>query len=345
MAISFNENLTINDGLLVQKICRDYGLSTEQASKEVQEFIDKTTIALEQREIITLPGIGRLYKNYAQKVQFLPDNTNFNTESYGLPPLQFSPIIRSREVKEQFAVASGGQDAAAVPQPAGGASSAVSEQIASQNSAFEPTLESPDDWQPSQPSTFTKMLPWLVGLTATALAVAIWYTQQSKNPTITGSKTSNQVTELPVGGTVLPSVAPPIVEKKATPAPVEEKADSRKNDDDADVVSEYEKKKQDALAKQKEAEKTAKNAAAVKVEKTSPDGRRAVIVVGTWKDKKTADEMLGLLKKGGYNTYFRKENGWQVGIETIYKDFSELKTHLTNLEKLTKSETIWIKKK
>jgi cell division septation protein DedD len=96
--LSFSENLTIDDGILVNDIILTHGISAEDAQRVVAEFVEKMQSLLSQREIVTLPGVGRLYKNYIQKIQFLPDATNFNAASYGLPPLQFSPIARSREV-------------------------------------------------------------------------------------------------------------------------------------------------------------------------------------------------------------------------------------------------------
>lgn len=96
--LAFSENLTIDDGLLTADISDAHGLSIEDAGRTVEEFVEKMRNLLDQREIVTLPGVGRLYKNYVQKIQFLPDATNFNASSYGLPPLQFSPIARSREV-------------------------------------------------------------------------------------------------------------------------------------------------------------------------------------------------------------------------------------------------------
>jgi hypothetical protein len=94
----FSENLVIDDGLLTADVADAHGISTEDAGKAVEAFVEKMRALLDQREIVTLPGVGRLYKNYVQKIQFLPDATNFNAASYGLPPLQFSPISRSREV-------------------------------------------------------------------------------------------------------------------------------------------------------------------------------------------------------------------------------------------------------
>ena len=98
--LAFSENLSIDDGLLSADIADTHSITTEDAANAVAEFVEKMRQLLDQREIVTLPGVGRLYKNYVQKIQFLPDATNFNAASYGLPPLQFSPIARSREVEQ-----------------------------------------------------------------------------------------------------------------------------------------------------------------------------------------------------------------------------------------------------
>ena len=101
--LTFSENLTVDDGRLIQDIANTHGVSTEEARTVVTDFVGKMQALLNQREIVTLPNIGRLYKNYMQKIQFLPDATNFNAAAYGLPPLQFSPLGRSREVTEPSA--------------------------------------------------------------------------------------------------------------------------------------------------------------------------------------------------------------------------------------------------
>jgi cell division septation protein DedD len=96
--LAFSENLTVDDGILVDDIAKTHSIPTEDAQRAVAEFVRQMQALLGQREIVTLPGVGRLYQNYVQKIQFLPDSTNFNAASYGLLPLQFSPIARSREI-------------------------------------------------------------------------------------------------------------------------------------------------------------------------------------------------------------------------------------------------------
>ncbi|MFZ4634234.1 MAG: hypothetical protein ACOYNO_08525 [Saprospiraceae bacterium] len=104
-SLSFNDAIVSDDGLLVTDIAQTHHISQPEAVEVVYEWIDQLQKRLNQREIISLPGIGRLYKNYVQKVQFLPDTTNFNTDSYGLPPIQFAPLGQTREVSDQLSPA------------------------------------------------------------------------------------------------------------------------------------------------------------------------------------------------------------------------------------------------
>ncbi len=94
--LSFNKNLMINDGVLINCLQESLGISLSEARKSIEDFVDRTVIKLDNREIIVFPGIGRLYKDYENNLQFLQDNTNYNTSVYGLPTLQYYPILRSR---------------------------------------------------------------------------------------------------------------------------------------------------------------------------------------------------------------------------------------------------------
>jgi cell division septation protein DedD len=98
--LTFNENLITDDGLLTYELVQDKGMTEQDASAWVEEQVAEMLAQLNQREIVALPGIGRLYKNYVQKIQFLPDAANFSRDNFGLPPLQFSPLSRSREVTD-----------------------------------------------------------------------------------------------------------------------------------------------------------------------------------------------------------------------------------------------------
>ncbi len=99
--LAFDDAILSNDGLLVADISRMHHIDPADAEEAVYTWIKDMEERLDRREIVALPGIGRLYKNYIQRVQFIPDANNFNTETFGLPPIQFSPLGKSRQVSEE----------------------------------------------------------------------------------------------------------------------------------------------------------------------------------------------------------------------------------------------------
>ena len=92
--LDFNDNLSLNDGVLVHFLQEKYQLTEEEANDAISDFVGQTREALKNREIVVFPGIGRLYLDFEQQFKFLQDNTNFNADSYGLPTVQFYPVIR-----------------------------------------------------------------------------------------------------------------------------------------------------------------------------------------------------------------------------------------------------------
>ncbi len=94
--LRFNKNLVINDGVLVAYLQESLDLSAKEAKKMIEDFVDRTRKMLDNREIVLFPGVGRLYKDYENNLQFLQDNTNYNTKVFGLPTLQYYPILRNR---------------------------------------------------------------------------------------------------------------------------------------------------------------------------------------------------------------------------------------------------------
>ncbi len=103
--IQFNKNLLIDDGLLVKQLREQYRLSYGEAMRAVDDYAKEVKGKIENREIVTFPKVGRLYKDYEQNYQFLPDETNFNTDSYGLPTLEYYPVVRTSQEKVLAAAA------------------------------------------------------------------------------------------------------------------------------------------------------------------------------------------------------------------------------------------------
>ena len=93
----FNESITKDDGLLTSYIIEKTGYSVGEVLSLYSNFIEDVNQALNHKEMVAFSSIGRIYKNFENKIQFLPENTNFNTTMYGLPTVQFYPILRSKE--------------------------------------------------------------------------------------------------------------------------------------------------------------------------------------------------------------------------------------------------------
>ncbi len=74
---------------LVVRIRDQYGLSQETAERVVADFVTRIRGAVRQREIVVFPQLGRLYEDYQHKLQFIPDSTNFNPSTFGLPALNY----------------------------------------------------------------------------------------------------------------------------------------------------------------------------------------------------------------------------------------------------------------
>ena len=93
--LSFNEQLSSNDGLLVSYMATSENVSYEDMLVQVEEIAKewKTKLAAEER--ILLPNIGILWLNKEGKIQFQPgNNVNYLTSSFGLSTYVSSPVTR-----------------------------------------------------------------------------------------------------------------------------------------------------------------------------------------------------------------------------------------------------------
>ena len=95
-SLTLDEQLITDDQVLVMHLVDALKIEVEDAQRVVDAFVFNTLQALEKREIILLPNVGRMYRDYENRLQFLQDNTNFNKDSFGLQPVQFYPILRNK---------------------------------------------------------------------------------------------------------------------------------------------------------------------------------------------------------------------------------------------------------
>ncbi len=94
--LAFNANLHTNDGILVNHIQHKEVVTAKEANDAIDIYVTKVKDALEKREIVDIPKVGRLYKDYKEEIQFMPENTNFQIDSFGLPTVSFNPIARQK---------------------------------------------------------------------------------------------------------------------------------------------------------------------------------------------------------------------------------------------------------
>ena len=306
--LTFNDNLTTDDGLLTYELVQEKGISDEEAQAWVEERIAAMMVQLNQREIIALPNIGRLYKNYVQKIQFLPDATNFSRENFGLPPLQFSPLSRSREVTE---------DATIAPPPVSTPAAAAATTVA-QAPQQQPT---PSVYTPSTPQAFDTppdgAQQWKRGVAIFALLI------------LSGA----------VGYYFLKMQRERIQANKATTETIATEPDTPKNED-LSVLSETTPPPAAAKPAPEKVEKAP-------VETVKPKNKTCILVVGLFKDPDNITRLKGLLQKNGFTVYsVETANGAQsIGVQFKYSDSAEIQSNLAKLQQVTGEKNIRVKQK
>ena len=102
--ITFNPDLQVNDGLLINHISRKEHISYTEARDFVEEFARHCTGVLNRNEILALPEVGKLYRDPENKLQFIPESTNFLIDSFGLPKVQFFPLMRAETKEEKISL-------------------------------------------------------------------------------------------------------------------------------------------------------------------------------------------------------------------------------------------------
>lgn len=324
--LTFSENLAVDDGRLVQDIAVTHGISTEEARAVVTSFVEKMQTLLNQREIVTLPNIGRLYKNYMQKIQFLPDAANFNASAYGLPPLQFSPLGRSREVPEN-APAPGTPAPTttttptvpnpAVPPPPTPPPTPRAEVMADALPTAPPPV-SPPAPQVISP-TSSRIFPYIAGaLLLVAVALGFWRWNQLKQQE---QRTDQEDMEQSVNSAM----------KRQTPA--EPEPDRKVNEKPAGKPVTPEREPEPAEVSPKPKQELPKAS-------TSKASRECILIAATLSDDNNAERLIQKLKNNGFDVYSTYKGGHQIGIRFKYTDPAEIEVKSRALQRITKERPV-----
>lgn len=93
--VSFNAQLTSNDGLLVSYMAETEKLSYEKMLQKLENLTEEWKLQLDKGERLVLENIGELRLNGDKKIIFQPsDKVNYHTFSFGLAPFVSVPVTR-----------------------------------------------------------------------------------------------------------------------------------------------------------------------------------------------------------------------------------------------------------
>jgi hypothetical protein len=99
--VSFNAQLTSNDGLLVSYMADAEKVPYEEMLERMAAMVQEWKRGLGEGQRITLPNVGELWMDKDMKVLFQPSNQiNYLTSSFGLSPFVSNPVLRE-SLKEE----------------------------------------------------------------------------------------------------------------------------------------------------------------------------------------------------------------------------------------------------
>ncbi len=287
--LDFNPNLVLNDGVLVQFLQKSNLSTYQEAEALVDKYVNAVRGTLERREIYEIPKVGRLYQDYEQKIRFMPEGTNFNADSFGLPTVEFQPLVKEKPRVMQTQ-----------PKPA-------TEAAAEEANPIVPEAEE------TQTSMLMKVIPWIVLLAAILIALALYK--------IFGGGPSKPIAEIPQATeriNVKPTLPAAKEEAETSAAEAPSEDSPSKPNEDAPAVS------QPAIAEQPKPTKPQTDQQ-VPTEKPTPAPKKAeeapsqsgkhYLVVHSFGKQGNATKFAATLKGDGYETRTKKYgNLYRVGV-------------------------------
>lgn len=103
--IAFNNKLVSNDGLLINFIAEEEGLSYFSAKQKLDDFVEETILSLEQNRKVYFEGVGYLHYDSRENLQFEPQlKQNLLVESYGLQNFSYEKLYQRQMPRPAFKV-------------------------------------------------------------------------------------------------------------------------------------------------------------------------------------------------------------------------------------------------
>lgn len=280
--LEFNPNLVINDGLLVQYLQKGNTSTYQEAEQLIEKYVAEVRSTLDRREIFEIPKVGRLYQDYEHKIRFMPESTNFNADSFGLPAIEFQPLVKDKSK--------------ATPIPAKQMAEAAPLTVTSSEETTTATAITVED---DQTSVLVKALPWMVLLAAILIALSL-YSIFSKN-----KQPVADLTEAPERVNVKPSL-PADTASLSNPAETKPAPTTEQNATSPSTAT-----------PPKEA--TVPDAADTESDDFEPTKNKAYLVVHSFGKKTNAANFAETLTDDGYATQTKKVgNLYRVGVTFAY---------------------------
>lgn len=98
-SLAFNKNLQSNDGLLVGHVARMENIAMHEASDKVNGFVQWCKDKLHNKEVLDIPGVGRLLTDVENNVRFIQDQDyNHLITSFGLPVFETTLVAKKEPI-------------------------------------------------------------------------------------------------------------------------------------------------------------------------------------------------------------------------------------------------------
>jgi cell division septation protein DedD len=312
--IQFNSNQTTDDGILVDFLKSKYGATTAEVQEAISHFNKTAYDAFEKHEILPVPEVGRFYKDFTEGIRFLPEKTNFNIDSFGLPTLQYYPVSRTR-VEMENAIEKMAE------KPMAKITSAPMEMPKNEplpqsiDTVGSPSILQEEEADDSNRFLWRSLIPFAaVGMVAFLVVFIYKFSQNTENTEGPAIDKMNVNTKPPKERQAQITPPPPVA---PVPAPTQQQ------------------KTEPAIANENMVNDNTKpnESAVTNVIVTPPEGEKSVIIIGGFANKSNIKKLKDYIAKNNFGLYERKSGGMTViGAEVIYKDKKELRALLNRFK-------------
>lgn len=340
--IEFNPDNVLNDGLLVDHIKNKYQVGIYEAQKAIDNFTEEALNTFKKHEILLIPDVGRLYRDYTDKVRFLTEKTNFNTDSFGLPTVNIQPL--SRTVTEpKIDIPKPVEPAISTPvivvpqtkqpdvkQPE--AAMTTAETVTSQkprpvfpestDNIKTPIIpERPNDLE--LPFELRKYAPGLAVALVLVLAYSIYlFNDKEKQPKVNEKPSSSNSNMNQTKKESEKTFVPPPPTQSSPVAPTNQNPNTKSNDIASEKYVDGAKDKVNADTREgRGVQDVLKSSSNTK----SKADQKAILVIGGFANQDNVNKLKSWVRKNGYVVYEKKSGDLTlVGAEVTYSNQKEL---------------------